>query len=38
VNNEIKEDVKEEKCLKPERKNKIVVGRRKMVIGYDGVQ
>jgi hypothetical protein len=33
VNNEIKEDEKEKKGWKPERKNKVVVGRRKMLKG-----
>jgi hypothetical protein len=38
VNNEIKEDEKEKKVWNPERENKVVVGRRKMVIGEDGMQ
>jgi hypothetical protein len=33
VNNEIKEDEKEKSGWKPERENKVLVGRRKMVIG-----
>jgi len=33
VNNEIKEDEKGKNCWKPERGNKVVVGRRKILKG-----